>query len=72
MSSIYHIPPFMLVYLPATSLSYTLLERRIEWFTGISVVLVPTKCQRYLYVQSPLFSKWIYIHHYLSFQGHFP
>lgn len=43
----YHILSFVLVYLSAAPLYYNPLERKVEWFICVSVILVPTECQRH-------------------------
>lgn len=46
MNRIYHIPPFMLVYLSAAPIYYNPLVTSAEWFICVSKILVPTKRQR--------------------------
>ena len=63
MNSIYHILPFISVYLPAVPLYYALFERRVEQFFSVSVVSTHYQMPEIIYMFSQFCSAndFIYI-----------
>ena len=66
MNRMYYILSFVLVYLSAAPLYYNPLERTVEWFICVSVILVPTKCQRH-FIRSLNFVQQMTLYTSLSF-----